>query len=276
MNKIGVLINYTSETNLREKVREAKEIGIECCQLCFWDTSLYTDEVADEINAVMTEEDFEVAALWAGWSGPCVWNFTDGPRTIGLVPNEYRDIRLRELMRGSEFAERIGVDKVITHVGFLPKDENDERYIKTIEAIKQLVSVMSGRKQTFLFETGQEPPEVLRRAILDLGGEGVGVNLDTANLILYGMSSTTEAVDVIGSWVGCTHIKDGRYPTGDGRLGEETKAGEGEANLPLVLEKLSRLGYTGPLVIEREISGEKQKRDIKDTVALLRQILKEI
>lgn len=276
MNKIGVLINYTKDTNFREKVLDAKSLGIECCQLCFWDTSLYTDENAKIIREVAESESFEVAALWGGWSGPCVWNFEEGPTTIGLVPPEYREGRLIELFRASEFAEKIGVDKVITHVGFLPSDPTDEGYIGTVEAIRRLSAVVSARGQKFLFETGQEPPEVLKRAIDDIGTEAVGVNLDTANLILYGMSSTLDAVEIIGKHVLCTHIKDGVYPTGDGRLGKEVRAGDGEANIPEVLRRLAAIGYRGPLVIEREISGAEQRRDIERTVGLLREILKNI
>ena len=38
------------------------------------------------------------------------------------------------------------------------------------------------------------------------------------------------------------------------------------------VETLRAIGYTGPLVIEREIVGEEQRADIRQAVALLRQI----
>ena len=47
------------------------------------------------------------------------------------------------------------------------------------------------------------------------------------------------------------------------------------ANVPEVVRRLRAVGYTGNYVIEREISGEEQARDIADTVAYLKEILKE-
>ena len=271
-NKIGILINYTRETDLAIEVRAAKELGASCCQLCFWDTSLYTDEVAGIIRNVTRDECFGVAALWAGWSGPCVWDFKSGPDTIGLVPKEYREARVEELLAASDFAKKIGVDKIITHVGFLPDDTESERFTGTVEALSSVVESCRKNGQQFLFEAGQEKPSTLLSAIKALGEDAVGVNLDMANLILYGMSSTLDAVEVIGDYVCCTHVKDGLYPTGDGRLGREVKAGLGMANIPEVIRRLSRSGYDGPFIIEREIKGEEQLADIRDTVALLNSI----
>ena len=60
------------------------------------------------------------------------------------------------------------------------------------------------------------------------------------------------------------------------KLGREVKVGEGLANFPELLKLLDECGYTGPLTIEREIDGEKQKRDIEDTVAYLKELYREV
>ena len=276
MNNIGLFINYKADTDLERKVSEAVQIGAECCQLGFWDPMLYTDENAAKIRAALEGKSFYISALWAGWSGECEWNFTRGPVTIGLVPEKYREMRMHELLAASEFAEKIGVKQIITHVGFLPNDPNDPSYIGTIEALREIVEVMASREQYFLFETGQETPVTLLRAITDIGADNTGINLDMANLILYGMAMTADAVDVFGKYVMNTHVKDGTLPTDPYKLGKEVKAGKGRANIPLVIRKLLEIGYTGPLVVEREISGEEQKRDIIDTFSYLRSVLEEI
>ena len=51
--------------------------------------------------------------------------------------------------------------------------------------------------------------------------------------------------------------------------------GDGRANGPEVIKRLRAAGYTGNYVIEREISGEEQTRDIVATVAYLKAVLKE-
>ena len=46
--------------------------------------------------------------------------------------------------------------------------------------------------------------------------------------------------------------------------------GQGKVDFPAVVAALKRLGYTGPLTIEREISGTEQARDIRSAIELLR------
>ena len=45
------------------------------------------------------------------------------------------------------------------------------------------------------------------------------------------------------------------------------------ANLPEVIKRLKAVGYTGNYIIEREISGDQQTKDIKDTIEDLKAIL---
>ena len=90
----------------------------------------------------------------------------------------------------------------------------------------------------------------------------MGINFDTANLILYGKGNAADAVLVFGKYIRDLHIKDGLYPTDGMHLGKEVAAGEGLANFPLVLKRLKEAGYEGPYTIEREIKGEKQTADI--------------
>jgi sugar phosphate isomerase/epimerase len=88
--------------------------------------------------------------------------------------------------------------------------------------------------------------------------DNVGINMDTANLILYGKANSADAITVFGNYVMDTHIKDGFYPTEGKNLGKEVKVGEGLANIPEVVKRLRAVGYTGNYIIEREISGEQQ------------------
>jgi sugar phosphate isomerase/epimerase len=127
----------------------------------------------------------------------------------------------------------------------------------------------------FLFETGQETPTTLLRAIEDLGGENVGINFDTGNIILYGKGNPVDALDVFGQYVRDFHCKDGFYPTDGRRLGAERALGEGKVDWPKHIKKLKELNYDGPMTIEREISGEKQTEDILKAKQLLEGLLAE-
>jgi sugar phosphate isomerase/epimerase len=274
--KIGVLIGIRRETDIEEEFKKVSSLELNCCQVCIWDTAVYTDENAERIRSAAEKYSIEVSALWAGWSGPTEWNFVYGPSTLGLVPAAYRSSRLQELLQGAAFAKKIGTANMATHVGFLPEVPSDPDFVGTVGALKKLAGEMQKDGLTFLFETGQETPVTMLRAIEMIGLDNVGINLDTANLILYGKANTADAVDVFGKYVKNTHCKDGEYPTKSMELGEEKPLGQGRANMPLVAKKLAALGYTGPYIIEREISGSKQIEDIVSARDFLREILAEL
>lgn len=274
MNKLGVIITLRPETDIAAEFKKAKDLGFECCQITVWDMSLYCDEVAERIVLASKETGVEVSTLWAGWSGPKEWNFTAGPMTLGIVPEAYRMKRCEELILGADFAVKIGTSRIATHVGFLPENINDPQYYGVIAALRYVVKACRERGLCFLFETGQETPVTMLRFIEELGMDNVGVNMDTANLILYGKANSADAISVFGKYVMDTHIKDGFYPTDGRKLGREVKVGEGMANIPEVVKRLQAVGYEGNYIIEREISGEQQTKDIVETLEFLKGILR--
>ena len=64
------------------------------------------------------------------------------------------------------------------------------------------------------------------------------MNLDTANLILYGKANPVDALDVFGRYVRGVHAKDGLYPTNGSELGREVPIGEGKVDFPILISKL--------------------------------------
>ena len=270
-NRIGAMVGYDTDVDILEKFRKNQELGINSCQICIWNVDIFkSDEHAEKIKAAIAETGINVSSLWAGWTGPCEWNFTAGPDTIGLVPVAYRFTRLSELKSASDFAEKIGVKQVVTHVGFIPENPSATEFDGTVAALRNLCGYMKKKGQHFLFETGQETPITLLRTIEAIGTGNLGVNLDTANPILYGKANPVDALDVFGKYVMDTHIKDGFYPTNGMYLGHEARAGDGKANIPEVVRKLIvEYGYEGPFTIEREISGEQQTADIIHAKKLL-------
>lgn len=273
MSKFGVMLPLRSDMDIREEFKKIRDIGCSCCQIAIWNMSRYNDENAEKLLSASKEFDIEISTLWAGWSGPRAWNFTEGPMTLGIVPPAYRMQRMEDLVRGIEFAAKLGVSRVATHAGFLPENMNDPQYFDIIAALRYLASECRKYNINFLFETGQETPITLLRFIEAIGMDNVGINMDTANLILYGKANSADAITVFGKYVMDTHIKDGLYPTNGLKLGREVKVGEGMANIPEVIRRLKEVGYTGNYIIEREISGEQQQKDITDTLAYLKTIL---
>lgn len=270
---IGVLIIFDRVDTIEEKFKQVRDFGLTSCQLNCWDHSLMTEENAAIVHACCEKYGVTISTFWCGWSGPQVWNFYEGPLTLGLVPSDYRFERMKELMHGSDFAKLIGVEQIATHVGFLPEVPTSTQYHEVVSAIRAVANHVKANGQYFLFETGQETPVTLKRVIQDVGTDNLGINLDPANLILYGKANPIDALDVFGEHVRDIHAKDGNYPTDGHNLGCETPLGEGKVNFPAFVQKLKEIGYNGPLTIEREISGEQQTKDILAAKALLETLI---
>lgn len=250
-----------------------RDMGLTTCQLVSWAPMAITQAMAERHRAAAAAAGVTITLFWCGYSGPAEWNYIDGPATIGLVPPATRAMRTQELKRGADIAAWLGTDCVGTHVGFLPLDAKDANYIGTVEALKEITEHCAGKGQTFCFETGQETPMVLLRCIQDVGTGNLGINLDPANLLMYGNGNPVDALDIFGRYVRGVHAKDGEYPTNGYDLGQEKALGEGRVNFPELVAKLKACGYTGSLTIEREISGPQQIEDIKRAMDLLTPLL---
>lgn len=268
---IGILVIL--DRDVKRKFAEIQEMGFQSCQLASWDEKNLSEEMAACIRAAAKEYGIRITAFWCGWPGPKVWDFYNGQLTLGLVPKAYRFQRLKVLEKGSDFAKSIGVTDLVTHAGFLPENPCDENYPELIAALQYLTKICENNGQRFLFETGQETPVTLRRTIEDIGGENVGINLDPANLLMYGKANPIDALDVFGEYVWGVHGKDGEYPTNGRELGLEKPLGQGRVNYPGFIKKLKEIHYEGDITIEREITGEEQRRDILTAKKMLEELL---
>jgi len=264
---IGVLVSLVED--VEPEIRKVADLGLNSCQVCSWDPEVWTDQTGSRLTSAAQELGIRVSTFWSGFPGPAVWDFVDGPKTIGLVPPEYRRMRVDVLKQAADFAAKFKLPSITTHVGFLPEDPNDPNYADTVEAIKDVAGCCADLGIGFNFETGQETPVVLLRTIERVNTGNLGINLDSANLILYGKANPVDALDVFGRYVRDVHMKDGLYPTDGDHLGEEVPLGEGKVDLPALVAKLKSVGYAGPLTIEREISGDQQIADIRKAIALL-------
>jgi sugar phosphate isomerase/epimerase len=269
--RLGVITDLTE--NPDEKLAKIAEMGIPTCQISAWEPDLWTDELADRVMEASRKHNVEVSSFWAGYAGPAVWNFIDGPSTLGFVPPEYREMRIKSMMKAIAFAKGIGAPSISTHAGFIPESPKDSLYEGTIDALRKVAIACKENGLDFCFETGQETPVTLLRAIKDIGTDNLGVNLDPANLLLYGKANPVDALDILGPYVKGVHAKDGDYPTDPTKLGREYPLGEGKVNFPVFIPKLKSFGFDNPITIEREIGGPKQIEDIKRAIDLLTPLL---
>lgn len=269
-NRIGVMAGLQAE---RPCFHEVRKLSDRTCQLFSWSPDLWTDARARRVRREAQRAKVHITAFWAGWPGPIVWDLVDGPLTLGLVPSAYRAQRVETLKQAGVFARALGVPAVITHLGFIPENPADPLFREVVIAVRGLAQYYRQLGLAFWFETGQETPVTMLRLIQQVGTSNLGINLDPANLILYGKGNPLDALDVFGSYVRNVHAKDGLYPTDPMQLGKEVKVGEGRVRFPEFVRRLKALGYAGEFIIEREITGEQQRRDIAATVGYLESLL---
>lgn len=268
--KTGVVVFLDGK--LEEHFKKASAAGFTTCQLVGWELDKFTEEYAEKTKEYEKKYGMEVSAFWCGWSGPQKWNFKEGPHTLGLVPVTYRAQRIKDLKKGSDFAKMIGVTDVVTHMGFIPENPMTEEYMTLVIAIREVAEYFKNNGQYLLFETGQETPTTLMRTIHDVGTGNMGINIDPANLILYGKANPIDALEIFGKLVRGVHAKDGLYPTDGENLGTEVPVGEGKTNFPKFIKLLKEIGYDGAVTIEREISGEQRDKDIAKTKVYLEEL----
>lgn len=257
---IGIIVQLMNKDIEFTEIVSSLELNL--CQIQCWNPNLYTKKISQEVKKRAYEAGVKIASLWAGWTGEAIWDFISGPSTLGIVPQKTRYQRVKELKQGAIFASNIGVPAIITHLGFIPENPSDSIYISVVETVRDIAQYCNNLGLGFWFETGQETPVTLLRLIEDVAMPNLGINLDPANLILYGKANPLDALDVFGKYVRSLHAKDALYPTNGRELGKEMRLGDGKVNFPRLLKKLIKINFAGDIIIEREIVGERQKQDI--------------
>ena len=195
---LGLMIQPA--TGAEAAISRVKELGFSNCFLSL-DGYLgkFSESLAQELRGLLDKYGVVATSVEVVGPGRLVWDFLDGPSTIGLVPRESRSARIDALKQTSDFAKLLGVPRVQTHCGFIPENPRDSLYEEAVLAIREVAMHCAANGQDFLMETGQETPTTMKRAIQDVDQPNLGVGLDTANLILYGKANPVDAVDMIGA-----------------------------------------------------------------------------
>jgi L-ribulose-5-phosphate 3-epimerase len=270
--RLGVVAKVGSGGTAEATIKRVHDLGFPVCQIFFEHLTL---DDAQPLREAMNKYSVEVSAVSEHNPGRRVFNFYDGPLTVGIVPpaNPHRRARIDALKLAAEFANRCHVPAIHTHLGFIPEDPNDPIYPQAITAIREVAECCKDQGCMLLSETGEETPIATLRMIQDVGTGNVFVNLDTANLILCGKGNPVDAMDIFGHLVRGIHAKDGLFPTDPRNFGNEVPIGKGKVDFPALLQRLRQVNYTGPITIEREIEGAQQTADILQSKLYLQELI---
>jgi len=266
--RLGLIIHIGKDPD--QAIAKIRGLGLPTAQVFIEEFEPGLDE---RLQQALNKHGIEPTALVVGGPGKEVWDFYQGPATIGLVPRDTRAARIAHIKKASEFAKQCGIAAVQTHCGFIPENPNDPVYKETVIAMREVTAYCKRNGQQFRYETGQETPITLVRTIQDVGTDNQGVNFDLANLILYGKSNPVDAIELLGPYVQGIHAKDGLWPTNPRELGKEVPIGKGKVDFPRIIARLKELDYRGAVTIEREISGPQQLEDVRSAKAYLERLI---
>lgn len=266
--RLGLIIGVSS--NPAAAIGKVHDLGLPTCQ-AFVDK--ITPGLAGALREALDHYQIEATAVVVGGPGKELWDFYQGPLTVGLVPRQTREARTAHIKEASELAKQCGISAVQTHCGFIPENPNDTAYRETVVALRDVAAYCRRNGQNFRYETGQETPITLVRTIQDVGLDNQGVNFDLANLILYGKANPVDAIEILGPYIQGIHAKDGLWPTNPRELGKEVPIGKGKVDFPRVIRRLKELDYRGAVTIEREVSGPQQMEDVRAAKVYLEKLI---
>ena len=255
--RIGKVVWVGEGQSVDDVVREVRDAELSACQIGFDGLSL---SHAAPLRAALDKYGIEGTAISEHNPGVRIFDFYQGPLTIGIIPRATRKVRIAALKTAADVAHAAGIPAIHSHLGFIPEDPNDPLYPEAVAAAKEVAAYCKPLGISMLCETGQETPITMVRLIEDVGMGNVFVNLDVANLILYGKGNPVDAMDVLGDRVRGVHAKDGRFPTSTRKLGQEVLMGEGRVDFPTLLSRLKQVNYRGAMLLELETGSEDERK----------------
>jgi len=248
-------------------------LGINKGQIACGDPHHAAWQEGDAMPAAVKAANFSLTGTMLGFPGE---DYTS-PATIqqsgGFGDPALRPERLERLRWALDRTVALGLTDLMLHAGFIP-DPGDPARKSFLDTLGQVSALAAGKGVTVAFETGQETARLLRQTLDELKCSNLKVNFDPANMLLYDKGDPIEAVEILGPDIRSVHVKDAHRPKAPGTWGDEVPLGEGSVNIKKWVQTLKKVGYRGPLCIEREVGDQEGRmRDVAHGVRYLRECL---
>jgi sugar phosphate isomerase/epimerase len=259
--------------SIPELKRLLGRLGIDVVQIACGDPHHAAWEEGDRLPEAARAAGFRLTGAMLGFPGEDYTTPQTIQKTGGFGDPATRPERLERFRWALDRTRALGLADLMLHAGFLPEPGDPDRkpFLDTLGKVSQLAA---DKGVTVAFETGQETADLLRRTLDDLKCPNLKVNFDPANMLLYDKGDPLRAVEVLGPDIRSVHVKDANRPTVPGQWGEEVPLGKGQVNIKQFVKTLQKVGYRGPLCIEREVGDQEQRvADIAHGVRYLRECL---
>jgi sugar phosphate isomerase/epimerase len=248
-------------------------LGIDVVQIACGDPHHAAWDEGDRMPQVARAAGFRMSGTMLGFPGEDYTTPQTIQKTGGFGNPATRAERLERFAWALERTRALGLGDVMLHAGFLPEPGDPDRkpFLDTLAKVSDMAKAQG---VTVAFETGQETADLLRLTLDDLKCPNLKVNFDPANMLLYDKGDPLRAVEILGPDIRSVHVKDANRPKVPGTWGEEVPLGQGQANIRGFVKTLQKVGYRGPLCVEREVGTQEQRfADIAHGIRFLRECL---
>jgi len=259
--------------SVAELKRLLDDLGVNVAQIACGDPHHASWEEGDAMPEAALASGIRMTGAMLGFPGEDYTTPETIKQTGGFGDPADRPARLERLKWALDRTRALGLTDLMLHAGFLPEVDDPDRSAM-LDTLARAAGLAAEKGITLAFETGQETATLLRRTLDDLKAPNLKVNFDPANMLLYDMGDPIAAVRLLGPDIRSVHVKDAKRPKVPGHWGEEVPLGQGEVDIRKFVATLKQVGYTGPLVVEREVGDQAGRiRDVAHGLAFLRECL---
>jgi L-ribulose-5-phosphate 3-epimerase len=267
---IGVCSWSLQVKSIPDLKRLLDRLGINVVQIAAGDPHHAAWEEGDRLPEAARAAAFQMTGVMLGFPGEDYTTPQTIQKTGGFGDPALRPQRLERFQWALDRTRALGLSDVMLHAGFIPDVGQADRkpFLDTLARVSDLARA---KGITVAFETGQETADLLRLTLDELKCPNLKVNFDPANMLLYDKGDPLRAVEILGPDIRSVHVKDANRPAIPGTWGEEVPLGQGQVNIRKFVETLKKVGYRGPLCIEREVGDQEQRvADVAHGIRYLR------
>lgn len=270
---IGVCSWSLQVKSVPELKRLLDKLGIDVVQIACGDPHHAAWDEGDKMPGAARAAGFRMTGAMLGFPGEDYTTPQTIQKTGGFGDPATRPQRLERFQWAVERTVALGLKDIMLHAGFIPEPKEPDRkpFLDTLAKVSDLAKA---KNLTVAFETGQETADLLKLTLDELKSPNLKVNFDPANMILYDKGDPIRAVEILGPYIKSVHVKDANRTKVPGTWGEEVPLGQGEVNIRKFIGTLKKVGYQGPLCIEREVGNQDQRlADIAYGIGVLKECL---
>jgi sugar phosphate isomerase/epimerase len=270
---IGVCSWSLQVKSVPELKKLLDQLGIDVVQIACGDPHHAAWEEGERLPEAALIAGLRMTGAMLGFPGEDYTTPQTIQKTGGFGDPALRTERLKRLEWALERTRALGLTDLMLHAGFLPEPGNPDRK-PFLDTLAKVSGLAQAKGVTVAFETGQETADLLRVTLNDLKCPNLKVNFDPANMLLYDKGDPIRAVEILGPDIRSVHVKDANRTKVPGTWGEEVPLGQGQVNIKKFVQTLKKVGYKGPLCIEREVGNQQERlRDVAHGIRYLRECM---